>query len=69
MVRPEGRAWPILAGATLIHVFYKIAWAMAYDRGAFTVVYPIVRGTGPPVTVADAGHRTVRRCAVGVYRC
>ena len=53
--RPEGRAWLILAGATLIHVFYKIAQAMAYDRAAFTVVYPIVRGTGPLVTVAAAG--------------
>lgn len=28
---------------------------MAYSRGAFTVVYPIVRGTGPLVTVLFAG--------------
>jgi drug/metabolite transporter (DMT)-like permease len=52
---PEGRVWLILAGAMVIHVGYKLSQAMAYDRGAFTVVYPIVRGTGPLVTVAAAG--------------
>jgi drug/metabolite transporter (DMT)-like permease len=52
---PEGRAWLILGGAMVIHVGYKLAQAMAYSRGAFTVVYPIVRGTGPLVTVLAAG--------------
>jgi drug/metabolite transporter (DMT)-like permease len=52
---PEGRVWWLLAGAIPIHVGYKLAQAMAYTRGAFTVVYPIVRGTGPLVTVAAAG--------------
>jgi drug/metabolite transporter (DMT)-like permease len=28
---------------------------MAYDRGAFTVVYPVVRGTGPFFAVIGAG--------------
>jgi drug/metabolite transporter (DMT)-like permease len=28
---------------------------MAYSRGAFTVVYPVMRGTGPIVTVLAAG--------------
>ena len=52
---PEGREWAILAGAAAIHVGYKLAQAMAYSRGAFTVVYPVVRGTGPLVTVLAAG--------------
>jgi drug/metabolite transporter (DMT)-like permease len=52
---PQGRIWPLLAGAMAIHVGYKLMQAMAYSRGAFTVVYPIVRGTGPLVTVAAAG--------------
>lgn len=52
---PEGRAWPILAGAMVIHFVYKLCQAMAYSRGAFTVVYPIVRGSSPLVTVAVAG--------------
>jgi drug/metabolite transporter (DMT)-like permease len=52
---PEGWEWAILAGAMVIHLGYKLAQAMAYSRGAFTVVYPIVRGTGPLVTVLAAG--------------
>jgi drug/metabolite transporter (DMT)-like permease len=52
---PEGSQWAILAGAVAIHLAYKLAQAMAYSRGAFTVVYPIVRGTGPLVTVIAAG--------------
>jgi drug/metabolite transporter (DMT)-like permease len=52
--RPEGRVWWILAGALAIHFVYKLLMAMAYSRAAFTVVYPVVRGTGPLVTVAIA---------------
>jgi drug/metabolite transporter (DMT)-like permease len=52
---PDGRAWAILAGAMVIHFGYKLCQAMAYTRGAFTVVYPIVRGSSPLVTVAIAG--------------
>jgi drug/metabolite transporter (DMT)-like permease len=52
---PEGYAWLLLGGAAVIHLGYKLAQAMAYSRGAFTVVYPIVRGTGPLVTVLAAG--------------
>lgn len=53
--------WPdaglalVLGGAFFIHTGYKWLMAMAYDRGAFTAVYPIVRGTGPLATVAFAG--------------
>ena len=52
---PVGGQWAILAGAMAIHLGYKLAQAMAYSRGAFTVVYPVVRGTGPLVTVLAAG--------------
>jgi drug/metabolite transporter (DMT)-like permease len=51
---PEGRVWAILAGAVVIHLAYKLLMAMAYSRAAFTVVYPVVRGTGPLATVAFA---------------
>lgn len=51
---PEGWAWLILAGAIVIHFFYKIGMALAYERGAYTVVYPVVRGTGPLFTVIGA---------------
>ena len=52
---PEARLWPIFAGVFVIHATYKLLQAAAYDRGAYTVVYPVVRGTGPLVTVVLAG--------------
>ena len=48
---PEGWVWGLLAGAMLIHFVYKWLMAMAYTRGAYTAVYPIVRGTGPLATI------------------
>ncbi len=52
---PEPFMWPIFAGAVAIHIIYKLLQAMAYTRGAYTVVYPVVRGTGPLVTVLISG--------------
>lgn len=52
---PELGLWPILLGAMLIHLVYKILQAMAYERGAFTVVYPVTRGTAPLFAVIFAG--------------
>jgi drug/metabolite transporter (DMT)-like permease len=52
---PEPHMWPIFAGAVVIHIVYKVLQAMTYTRGAFTVVYPVVRGTGPFFTVIGAG--------------
>jgi drug/metabolite transporter (DMT)-like permease len=52
---PEPHMWPIFAGAFVIHAVYKVLQAMTYTRGAFTVVYPVVRGTGPVFTVIGAG--------------
>jgi drug/metabolite transporter (DMT)-like permease len=44
----------LLAGALVIHFGYKVTMALSYERAAYTVVYPIVRGTGPLVTVLAA---------------
>ncbi len=52
---PEPRVWLLLGAVWVIHVAYKVFMAMAYTRGAYTVVYPVVRGTGPLVTVVAAG--------------
>ncbi|QFT64304.1 EamA family transporter [Roseivivax sp. THAF30] len=52
---PEPHMWPIFAGAFVIHTGYKIMQALAYTKGAYTVVYPVVRGTGPLFTVIGAG--------------
>lgn len=52
--------WPtattavILIGAIVVHFAYKVTMALAYERAAYTVVYPVVRGTGPLVTVIAA---------------
>ncbi len=51
---PEPHMWPIFAGVMVIHFGYKVLHAMAYTRGAYTVVYPVVRGTGPLFTVIGA---------------
>jgi drug/metabolite transporter (DMT)-like permease len=46
-------AW-LLAEALVIHFGYNVTMALSYERAAYTVVYPIVRGTGPLVTVLAA---------------
>jgi drug/metabolite transporter (DMT)-like permease len=51
---PEPHLWLILAGAFTIHVGYKLMQAAAYTKGSYTVVYPVVRGTGPLFTVIGA---------------
>lgn len=52
---PEPHVWLLLLGVWIIHAAYKYFMAMAYTRAAYTVVYPVVRGTGPLVTVIAAG--------------
>lgn len=51
---PQGVEWLVLLGALGIHFAYKLTMALAYERAAYTVVYPVVRGTGPLVTLAFA---------------
>jgi drug/metabolite transporter (DMT)-like permease len=51
---PSGQTFLILLGALVIHFGYKLTMALAYEKAAYTVVYPVVRGTGPIVTVAAA---------------
>jgi drug/metabolite transporter (DMT)-like permease len=51
---PEPHMWAIFAGMWAIHAGYKLLQAMAYTRGAYTVVYPVVRGTSPVFTVFGA---------------
>ena len=51
---PTGQVALILLGALAIHFAYKVTVALSYERAAYTVVYPVVRGTGPLVTVLAA---------------
>ncbi|MEP5152870.1 DMT family transporter [Planktotalea sp.] len=51
---PEPHMWILFVGVFIIHVGYKLLQAFTYTKGAYTVVYPIVRGTGPLFTVFGA---------------
>jgi drug/metabolite transporter (DMT)-like permease len=51
---PGPQMWPIFGAVFIIHFFYKVMQAVAYSKGAYTVVYPVVRGTGPFFTVIGA---------------
>ena len=51
---PEPHMWPIFAVVYLIHTGYKVSQAYTYTKGAYTVVYPVVRGTGPLFAVIGA---------------
>jgi len=52
---PSPFLWLVLVGAWAVQMVYKVLMAMAYSRGHYTLVYPIVRGTGPLATVILAG--------------
>ena len=51
---PEPHMWLIFAVTWGIHTAYKVLQAMAYTRGAYTVVYPVVRGSGSLFTIIAA---------------
>lgn len=44
---PSQELFVVLAGVYVVHVVYEWLQATAFAKGAFTVVYPIARGTGP----------------------
>lgn len=64
---PEPWMWPIFAGAFLIHLGYKIAQGVCYTKGAYTVVYPVVRGTAPLFAVIGASIVFGERFSVGQW--
>lgn len=51
---PGAHMWPIFGVTVVIHIVYKVVMALAYSRGAYTVVYPVVRGTAPFFAVIGA---------------
>jgi drug/metabolite transporter (DMT)-like permease len=51
---PVGAEWLVLLGALVIHFAYKLTIALSYERAAYTVVYPVVRGAGPLATLGFA---------------
>ena len=52
---PTAEMIPLFIVVWAIHVVYKLCQAFTYTLGSYTVVYPVVRGTGPLFTVFGAG--------------
>ena len=52
---PDASLIPFFGLVWVIHVGYKLAQGYTYTLGSYTVVYPVVRGTGPLFTVLGAG--------------
>lgn len=52
---PTPALWLALFGSFLLHGAYKILQAAAFSRGAYTVVYPVIRGSAPLFAVIGAG--------------
>lgn len=51
---PTLELWAALGITFLVHILYEWLQAASFHRGAFTLVYPIARGTSPLATVAVA---------------
>ncbi len=48
---PEGIVWVWLAASGVLHAFYKIFLAFAYEQGDLSRVYPIARGAAPMIVL------------------
>lgn len=49
---PDGFVWWPVAASGVIHLYYVVALARAYDVGHFSVTYPIARGGGALLAAA-----------------
>jgi drug/metabolite transporter (DMT)-like permease len=49
VAQPAPAAWPWVIGASLLHTGYKLFLIRAYQHGDLTQVYPLARGSAPPV--------------------
>ncbi len=47
---PSGDVWIVLLIAFFVHLVYEWLQSTSFHLGAFTLVYPIARGTGPLIT-------------------
>ncbi len=52
---PDPSLVPLFVLIMVVHIVYKLAQGYTYTLGSYTVVYPVVRGTGPLFTVIGAG--------------
>lgn len=54
MPTPAASSWPHLALSALMHLLYYYTIAEAYQAGAVSLAYPIMRGTAPALTATAA---------------
>ncbi len=52
---PAPELIPLFILIWAVHIGYKASQAFTYTLGSYTVVYPVVRGTGPLFTVIGPG--------------
>ena len=50
----DGRVWPYVAGSAAFELVYFALLAAAYRRAAFSVVYPVARGSAPVLVLVIA---------------
>jgi drug/metabolite transporter (DMT)-like permease len=46
---PRAVAWPEVAGSLVLHTIYNLMLVASYRVGDYNQVYPLARGTAPPV--------------------
>lgn len=64
---PPARVWPYAAASAAVLLGYYTCLARAYDRGAFSLVYPVARGTAPAMlTIWAIVFLGERPSAVGI---
>jgi drug/metabolite transporter (DMT)-like permease len=67
---PAG-GWPFMATTGTLHVFYMFLLAAAYRHGAFSLAYPVARGTGvflvPILAIPIYGERPSIAGALGIF--
>lgn len=47
---PTPGLWAVLGVSFVVHLIYELLQARAFSKGAFSLVYPVARGTGPLAT-------------------
>lgn len=51
---PSAALWPVILASFVVHLIYEMLQALSFHRGAYTLVYPIARGSGPLLIAAAA---------------
>ena len=64
---PEKASWPYLGASVAIHFAYFILVAVAYRTGDLSYVYPIMRGSAPPLTAVVAAVTVREPFSIGAW--